>query len=117
MVERRLTVPAAPHHVWPEVLDGAWLGDEAHLPTTPGADGWVRDGGLGRSVVVGEVVDGQRFRFGWWQDDTEGVCVASRVTISLDDDVDAMGTRIAVTETRLAPATPLPQGPVAMALW
>lgn len=115
-VEREVELPAQPPDVWQEIVDGDWLGDEARIPARPGADGWVREAGELRHVVVEDVVEQQRLTFRWWRVDPAGVCEPTRVTIELDP-TDEQHTRVAITEVPVAPATPLPSagGPVALA--
>ncbi len=122
-VEREVTLPAPPPRVWealttPEELTG-WLAADGRLDVRTGGDGWLRDRGELRHVVVEDVAAGRRLVLRWWPLDGDGVGAPTRVTFELDpvggDDDEPAATRLVVVEAPVAPALPPSGGPVALA--
>lgn len=92
-VHRELEVPSPPSETWEHVLDPTWLGGEGELPTTPGSEGWVKDGDVVRYLVVEEVVDEERYVYRW----ATFAEAPSRVQIELEP--SESGSRISITES------------------
>jgi uncharacterized protein YndB with AHSA1/START domain len=78
-----------------------WLADRVDLDVRPGACGVIVDDGVAHRVEVDEVIDGERVSWRWWRDDEDGSC-GSRVELVIAP--GPTGSRLVVTETRLAPA-------------
>jgi uncharacterized protein YndB with AHSA1/START domain len=112
MVEREITIPAAPGEVWPAVTHSdelsAWFGAEVELDAQPGGRGVFRwADGTERAAVVEEVEPGHRLTFRWLpfqrtgQGDVERL-PSTRVEIVLDEVTE--GTRVRVVEQPAFPA-------------
>jgi len=64
-VYRELDLPCSPSEAWEHVIDPSWLGEDGDLPTTPGSDGWISDGGDVRYLIVEEVDEDSRLAYRW----------------------------------------------------
>jgi uncharacterized protein YndB with AHSA1/START domain len=95
-VYRELDLPCSPSEAWEHVIDPSWLGDEGELPTAPGADGWISDGGDVHYLIVEEVDEEHRFVYRWATFADE----PSRVEIELTPTSE--GTRISISESPIA---------------
>ncbi|MDP9190042.1 MAG: SRPBCC domain-containing protein [Actinomycetota bacterium] len=107
-VERQAVLPAAPDEVWEALTDGErleqWLAEEVELDPVEGGTLATRDGERERTGTVETVVERKRLAFTWAE---PGGQDPSRVELELEPVPG--GTRLLVTETRLA-------GPSAVAL-
>jgi hypothetical protein len=65
IIHRELELPCSPSEAWEQVLNPTWLGDDGELPTTPGAEGWVRDEDGVHFVIVEEVDENERYVYRW----------------------------------------------------
>ena len=117
-VERILTLAAGGDRVWDAVECGAWLGDDAMIDPRPGGDGWVRDGGRLRHLVIEDIEPGRRLVFRWWALDPDGVGPASRVHIELEpSEEEPDHTRVVVVEAPLVGGGGVPDAsPQALAM-
>ena len=105
-IERETVLPADPEEVWEALTDQdrleEWLGTEVELEPVEGGDLTVGDEDGERSGTVETVIERERFTFTWARPG-EG---PSRVDFAIE--AVPAGTRLVVTETRIA-------GPVALA--
>jgi uncharacterized protein YndB with AHSA1/START domain len=92
-VYRELDLPCSPSEAWEHVIDPSWLGEDGDLPTTPGSDGWISDGGDVRYLIVEEVDEDSRLAYRWASFTDE----PSRVEIELTP--IAEGTRVTISES------------------
>ena len=105
-ITRSVELEAGVDDVWqavttPELLSG-WLEGDVDVDVRPGGDGvLVEPGGAVRRMRVDEVEPPRRLALQWWPE--EGSEPAS--TVQLDLQPTPGGTRLVVTETRLAPTT------------
>ncbi|MEA2902497.1 MAG: hypothetical protein QOH36_2384 [Actinomycetota bacterium] len=105
MLEREVVFPVPPDRLWqaltePESLAG-WFGAEVEWDLTPGGRAHFVDADEGdREGLVDDVSPGRHLRFRWWPEGDEEA--ASEVSYRLDPDDE--GTRLTVTERRLATA-------------
>ncbi|HKY15729.1 MAG TPA: SRPBCC domain-containing protein [Microthrixaceae bacterium] len=112
-VRRTIDLDQDVRELWHLVSDAAelatWLGDAVDLDITPGATGTIVDDDITHRVLVDEVVEGERIGWRWWADGGR----ASRVELEVT--ATSTGSRLVVTETRLAGAgaMPEPRGAVA----
>ena len=112
-VRREVVLPVPREEAWALLTSGdairEWLADDAVLE--PEVGGEVRADG--RRGVVEEVDEGRRLIFRW----DDGIDEA-RVewTLSEDEDVDAVATRVVVVERRLEPVFAVAWGPKLSAL-
>src|SRR5277367_5073455 len=95
IIHRELELPCSPSEAWEHVLNPTWLGDEGELPTTPGAEGWVRDEDGLHYVIVEEVDENERYVYRWATFDD----APTRVEIELLPIGDR--TRISISESPL----------------
>lgn len=116
-IERTVVLPTDPSDTWalitrPENLIG-WLGTEVDLDPSPGSVGHVVDrDGTHRSLLVTEVVDGERIA--WvWRDERGGE--PSDVSVTLREVED--GTEVRVVETVLQSAASAQAHTRASAAW
>lgn len=119
-VTRKVDLPVEPEELWQVIGDAeelvAWLAEDGDLELHPGADGWLRESGVLRHVVVTSVEDGARIAFRWWEVDVDGVGPGSDVELRVAEEV-AVGSRLVITETPATTALPptAASGPVALA--
>jgi uncharacterized protein YndB with AHSA1/START domain len=105
MLQREVVLPVTPDRLWealtePDALAG-WFGAEVEWDLTPGGRArfvGAHDGD--RHGRVDDVAPGRHLRFRWWPDDDEEA--VSEVSYRLDP--EEMGTRLTVTERRVAAA-------------
>lgn len=95
IIHREFELPCSPSEAWDHVLNPTWLGDDGELPTTPGAEGWVRDDDGVHYVIVGEVDEYERYVYRWATFDD----APTRVEIELEPIGDR--TRISISESPL----------------
>lgn len=106
VLERHVVIEASPEQLWealtePEAL-AAWFGSQVEWDLRPGgAARFVEEDGSERSGVVDAVAPGRHLSFRWWPEDGPDA-VASQVTYTLRP--EAAGTRLIVTEQRMAPS-------------
>lgn len=100
-VERETVLPAGPDEVWEALTDDdrleEWLAEEVELDPVEGGELSTRDGENERSGIVETVVEGERLSFTWAR---PGGGDPSRVSFEIEPVPD--GTRLVVTETRIA---------------
>ena len=107
MLEREVVFPVTADRLWealtePESLAG-WFGADVEWDLTPGGRARFVGADEGdRRGLVDDVSPGRHLRFRWWPESDEDD--VSEVSYQLDPD-DA-GTRLTVTERRVAPAAP-----------
>jgi uncharacterized protein YndB with AHSA1/START domain len=92
-VYRELDLPCSTREAWRHVIDPSWLGDDGEVPTEPGADGWISDGGDVHYLIVEEVDKESRLVYRWASFADE----PSRVAIELTP--TSQGTRISISES------------------
>ena len=92
-VHRELDLPCSQIEAWKFVTDPSWLGDDGDMPMTPGADGWISDGGDVRYLIVEEVDEENRLSYRW----ATFAEKPSRVEIELTP--TSGGTRISISES------------------
>lgn len=105
-VERETVLPADPDEVWEALTDddrlAEWLGEEVELEPVEGGEVSVDDSDGERSGTVETVIERERLTFTWALPGEH----PSRVDFAIE--AVPAGTRLVVTETRIA-------GPVALA--
>ena len=103
-VERETVLPAGPDEVWEALTDDdrleEWLAEDVELDPVEGGELSTRDGEDERSGVVETVVEGERLSFTWARPGGED---PSRVSFEIEPVPE--GTRLVVTETRIAGPT------------
>lgn len=127
MLERHVVIPSSPQQLWAALTDpvevAAWFGGQVEWDLRPGgAARFVDDDGSMRRGVVDVVLPGRHLSYRWWRADPDGEegddgAGASRVTYTLEPDDD--GTRLTVTEQRVAdPTAPVaPQASAVPGTW
>ena len=105
-VERETFLPADPDEVWEALTDddrlAEWLGEEVELEPVEGGEVSVDDSDGERTGTVETVIERERLTFTWALPGEQ----PSRVDFAIE--AVPTGTRLVVTETRIA-------GPVALA--
>jgi hypothetical protein len=96
ILHRSVELPCPIEETWDIVLDPSWLGDEGEVDAHEGGEGWVREGGDTRWLLVEEVVEGERFTYRWASFTDE----PSRVEITLSPIEE--GTRVDIVESPLS---------------
>jgi uncharacterized protein YndB with AHSA1/START domain len=116
-VRRTLDLGCDAADLWRFVTDerdlARWFGREVSIDARPRGRGRVvEDDGTIRTLVVREVVDGERLAFSWWVDGDE----ASRTEVSFEVQSVDDHSRLVVTETAVA-ATPAAGAAVTTSSW
>lgn len=94
-VQREFEVPCDLEAAWDHVIDPSWLGEEGEVDLRPEGEGWVRDQGTTRYLVVEEVDEQRRLVYRW----ASFTDAPSLVEIELAP--SSAGTRISITESPL----------------
>ena len=106
-VRRTIDLDHDVDELWRLVSDATelatWLGDAVDLDIAPGATGTIVDDDITHRVLIEEVVEAERIAWRWWADDGS----ASRVELEVE--ATSTGSRLVVTETRLASAEAMPE--------
>jgi uncharacterized protein YndB with AHSA1/START domain len=91
-LNREITLPATPDEVWDSLAEPAWLGTDAAIDLQPAGEVHAGE----RSGFVEEAEEPRRLVF-WWSRPGED---ATRVEISLDEDIEGEATVVRVVESR-----------------
>jgi uncharacterized protein YndB with AHSA1/START domain len=93
ILHREIEVPCTIEEAWEHVTSPQWLGDDGELDVTAGGEGWVREDGEYRFLIVEEVETERHLAYRW----ATFVDPPSRVDIDLTS--TETGTRISITES------------------